>query len=40
MLGVRELFELEENIREELDDNLTEALTKLNRLGRLEELLQ
>lgn len=40
MLNVEELFELEDSIREELDDHLTAALAKLNRSGQLEELLQ
>lgn len=40
MLSVEELFELEDNIREELDDHLTAALASLNRSGRLEEFLQ
>lgn len=40
MLSVEELFELEDNIREELDDHLTAALASLNRSGQLEELLQ
>lgn len=39
MLGIEELLELEEAIREELNDNLTGILTKLNRAERLEELL-
>ncbi len=39
MLGSEELLELEEAIREELNDNLTGILTKLNRADRLEELL-
>ncbi len=39
MLGIEELLELEEAIREELNDNLTGILTKLNRADRLEELL-
>ena len=40
MLSVEELFELEDNIREELDIHLTAALASLNRSGRLEEFLQ
>lgn len=40
MLSVEELFELEDNIREELDDHLAAALASLNRSGQLEELLQ
>jgi hypothetical protein len=39
LLGIEELLELEEAIREELNDNLTGILTKLNRADRLEELL-
>lgn len=39
MLGIEELLELEEAIREELNDNLTGILTKLNRTDRLEDLL-
>ena len=37
MLSVEELFELEDNIREELDDHLTAALVSLNRSGQLED---
>ena len=40
MLSVEELCELEENIREELDEYLTAAIANLNRSGQLEELLQ
>ena len=40
MLSVEELFELEDNIREELDNHLTAALASLNRSGQLEEFLQ
>ena len=40
MLCVEELFELEENIREELDDRLPAVLAKLNRSGQIEEFLQ
>lgn len=40
MLNVEELFELEENIKEELDDHLTAALSRMNRSGQLEEFLQ
>ena len=40
MLSVEELFELEDNIREELGDHLTAALASLNRSGQLEEMLR
>ena len=40
MLNVEELFELEENIKEELDDHLTAALSRMNRSGQLEEFLR
>lgn len=40
MLNVEELLELEDAIKEELDDHLTEALARLNRSGRLEEFLE
>lgn len=33
MLNVGELLELEENIKEELDDHLTAALSRMNRSG-------
>lgn len=39
MLNTMELFDLEDQIREELDDRLTQILTLLNRTNRLEELL-
>lgn len=39
MLGVEELLDLEKSLKEELFDNLTEILTRLNRTGQLEELL-
>ena len=40
MLNVEELFELEENIKEELDDHLTAALSRMNRSGQLEDFLR
>lgn len=40
MLNVEELFELEESIKEELDDHLTAALSRMNRSGQLEEFLR
>ena len=40
MLNVEELLELEENIKEELDDHLTAALSKMNRSGQLEDFLR
>lgn len=40
MLNVEELFELEDRIKEELDDYLTAALSRMNRSGQLEEFLQ
>lgn len=39
MFGIEELLELEEALREELNDRLEEILTKLNRTGQLKELL-
>lgn len=39
MLGVEELFELEESLRDELNENWTAILTRLNRTGQLEDLL-
>ena len=40
MLNVEELFELEENIKEELDDHLTAALSRMNRSEQLEDFLR
>ena len=40
MLNVGELLELEENIKEELDDHLTAALSRMNRSGQLEDFLR
>ena len=40
MLDVEELINLENLIRDELDNNLTTVLTKLNRCGQLEEFLR
>ena len=40
MLNVEELFELEENIKEELDDYLTAAFSRMNRSGELEDFLR
>lgn len=40
MLDVVELYELEEELKVELDERLTEILAKLNRTGKLEELLE
>lgn len=40
MLNVEELFELEENIKKELDDHLIAALSRMNRSGQLEEFLR
>lgn len=40
MLNVEELFELEDNIKEELDDHLTAALSRMNRSEQLEEFLR
>ena len=40
MLGIEELEALEENIRAEIDENLTGILTRLNREGKLDDLLQ
>lgn len=37
MLNVGELLELEENIKEELDDHLTAAISRMNRSGQLED---
>lgn len=39
MLGIDELLELEEAIKAELEENLTGILARLNRSGRLDELL-
>ena len=39
MLCIEELLELEESLRDELNDHLEEILIRLNRSGRLEELL-
>ena len=39
MLNVEELFDLEEELKEELVQHLTEILVKLNRTGRLHDLL-
>ena len=40
MLNTEELLELEDSIREELEDHLLEVLAKLNRTEQLEDLLQ
>ena len=40
MLGYEELAELEDNIKAEIDNYLTNALTRLNRSGQLEDFLQ
>lgn len=40
MLGYEELAELEDNIKAEIDDYLTNALTRMNRSGQLEVFLQ
>lgn len=40
VLSIEELLELEENIKKELEEHLTEALTRLNRSGQLCELLK
>jgi len=40
MLGIEELLELEEDLREEFDERLEEILTKLNRTGKLQEFLE
>lgn len=40
MLSVEELYELEDDLKKDLDDYLTAALSKLNRSGQLEEFLQ
>ena len=39
LLGVEELLELEEALRDELNENLTAILTRLNRTGQLVDLL-
>ena len=39
MLSVEELLELEETLREELDDRLEEILARLNRTDQLTKLL-
>ena len=39
MLCIEELLELEETLRDELNDRLEEILIRLNRSGQLEELL-
>ncbi len=39
LLGIEELLELEEAMRDELSDRLTEILTRLNRSDQLEEFL-
>lgn len=39
MLSIEEVLELEEDIREELDNHLEEILIKLNRTGQIQELL-
>lgn len=39
MLDAKELWELEDNLKKELEDRLTEILTLLNRSGQLEQLL-
>lgn len=39
MLNVEELLELEEKIKEELDDHLTAALSRMNHSGQLEGFL-
>ena len=39
MLGIEELAELEEKLKDELFENLTEILTRLPRTGQLESLL-
>jgi len=40
MLSVEELYELEDAIKEELEEKLISVLTQLNTTGRLEELLE
>lgn len=40
MLNVGELLELEENIKEELDDHLTAAFSRMHRSGQLEDFLR
>lgn len=40
MLCIEELLELEELIKENLDEHLTAALTKLNRDGKLPAFLE
>ena len=37
MLSVEELYELEDNLKKDIDDYLPAALSKMNRSGRLEE---
>lgn len=39
MLDIEELVKLEEEVREELNDNLAGILSRLNRIGKLEEFL-
>ncbi len=39
MLSIEQLEELDERLKYELDEHLTQILTRLNREGRLEELL-
>lgn len=39
MLTINALMELEDRLREELEDNLTGILTNLNRQGKIEDLL-
>ena len=40
MLGTEQLLELEEELKAELNDRLTEVLTRLNRSGQLDDLLE
>lgn len=40
MLSIEELLELEDNIKAELDEYLTAALSKLNRSGQLAEFIE
>lgn len=40
MLSIEQLEELDERLKYELDEHLTQILTRLNREGRLEELLE
>lgn len=40
MLELQELYELEDILRNELEDRLTEILTRLNRTGQLDQFLQ